>query len=96
MNPATGFAATFDELFAVTNIERPVTESQLRTILDTDETGAFSQIPRLLMDIPTSQAQANEPSISLEECLSQLAAGTFAFGQLASFSDLFARERAHA
>jgi HEAT repeat protein len=40
------------------------------------------------MDIPTSQAQANEPSISLEECLSQLAAGTFAFGQLAAFSDL--------
>jgi HEAT repeat protein len=40
------------------------------------------------MDIPTSPAQANEPSISLEECLSQLAAGTFAFAQLAAFSDL--------
>jgi HEAT repeat protein len=40
------------------------------------------------MDIPTSQAQANEPSISLDECLSQLATGTFAFGQLAAFSDL--------
>jgi HEAT repeat protein len=45
------------------------------------------------MDTPTSQAQANGPSISLEECLSQLAAGTFAFGQLASFSDL-SREKA--
>ena len=40
------------------------------------------------MDTPTSQAQANEPSISLNECLSQLAAGTFAYGQLPAFSDL--------
>jgi len=47
------------------------------------------------MDIPTSPAQANELSISLEECLSQLAAGTFAFGQLAAFSDL-SRENLHA
>jgi HEAT repeat protein len=40
------------------------------------------------MDTPTSQAQANEPSISLNECLSQLAAGAFAYGQLPAFSDL--------
>ena len=32
---------------AVTNIERPVTESQLRTLLDTDETGAFSRDPEV-------------------------------------------------
>jgi hypothetical protein len=47
LESGTGFAATFDELFAVTNIERPVTESQLRTILDTDETGAFSRDPEV-------------------------------------------------
>ena len=40
------------------------------------------------MDTPTSPAQANEPTIRLDECLSQLAAGTFAYGQLAAFSDL--------
>jgi HEAT repeat protein len=40
------------------------------------------------MDTPTSPAQANEPPISLNECLSQLAAGTFAYGQLPAFSDL--------
>jgi HEAT repeat protein len=44
------------------------------------------------MDTPTSQAQTKQPSISLEQCLSQLAAGTFAYGQLAAFSDL-SRER---
>ena len=49
-------------------------------------------IPKLLMDTPTSQAQTKQPSISLEQCLSQLAAGTFAYGQLAAFSDL-SRER---
>lgn len=42
----------------------------------------------LLMDIPTSQAQAKQSSTSLEACLPQLAAGTFAYGQLAAFSDL--------
>jgi len=41
----TGFAAKFNEIFAVANIERPITEAQLRTILDTDETGAFSKDP---------------------------------------------------
>jgi HEAT repeat protein len=40
------------------------------------------------MDTPTSPAQANEPSISLNECLSQLATGAFTFGQLPAFSDL--------
>ena len=45
LEAGTGLAATFNELFAVTNIERPITESQLRTILDTDETGAFSRDP---------------------------------------------------
>ena len=43
----TGFAATFAELYAVTNIERPITEDQLRMILDTDETGAFSRDPEI-------------------------------------------------
>jgi hypothetical protein len=47
LESGTGFAATFDTLFAVTNIERPVTESQLRTLLDTDETGAFSRDPEV-------------------------------------------------
>ena len=42
----------------------------------------------LLMDIPTSQAQTSQPTLTLDECLSQLAAGTFAYGQLATFSDL--------
>ncbi len=45
LDSGTGFAATFTELFAVANIERPLTESQVRTILDTDETGAFSRDP---------------------------------------------------
>jgi hypothetical protein len=43
----TGFVATFSELYAVANIERPITEEQLRTILDTDETGAFSKDPEI-------------------------------------------------
>jgi hypothetical protein len=47
LESGTGFAASFDELFAVANIERPFTESQLRMILDTDETGAFSRDPEL-------------------------------------------------
>jgi hypothetical protein len=47
LESGTGFAASFDELFAVANIERPFTESQLRQILDTDETGAFSRDPEL-------------------------------------------------
>jgi HEAT repeat protein len=42
----------------------------------------------LTMDTPTSQAQTNRPALKLEDCLSQLATGTFAYGQLAAFSDL--------
>jgi hypothetical protein len=45
LESGTGFAAGFAELFAVANIERPITEAQLRQILDTDETGAFSRDP---------------------------------------------------
>jgi hypothetical protein len=45
LESGTGFAATFNELFAVANIERPLTEAQLRTTLDTDESGAFSRDP---------------------------------------------------
>ena len=48
LESGTGFAATFNEIFAVSNIERPITESQLRTILDTDETGAFSRDPDVI------------------------------------------------
>ena len=40
-----GFAATFGELFAIANIERPITEAQMRTALDTEESGAFSRDP---------------------------------------------------
>ena len=47
LESGTGFAASFDELFAVVNIERPLTENQLREILDKDETGAFSRDPEL-------------------------------------------------
>lgn len=47
LESGTGYAASFDELFAVANIERPFTESQLRSLLDTDETGAFSRDPEL-------------------------------------------------
>ena len=42
----------------------------------------------LQMDTPTSQAQANAPAARFDICLSQLTAGTFAYGQLAAFSDL--------
>jgi hypothetical protein len=45
LDSGTGFAATFNEIFAVANIERPVAEGQLRSLLDTDETGAFSRDP---------------------------------------------------
>lgn len=40
-----GFVASFDELLAAVNIERPFSERYLRTILDTDETGAFARDP---------------------------------------------------
>ena len=43
----TGFAGSFGAIYAIANIERPITESQLRTILDTDESGAFSKDPDL-------------------------------------------------
>lgn len=45
LETGTGFAATFNELFAVTNVERPFAEGFLRNILDTDESGAFAKDP---------------------------------------------------
>jgi HEAT repeat protein len=42
----------------------------------------------LPMDTPTSQARVNQPSHSLARCLSEIAAGTFTYGQLAAFSNL--------
>lgn len=45
LETGTGFAATFNELFAVTNIERPFSEGYLRNILDSDESGAFAKDP---------------------------------------------------
>lgn len=40
-----GFVATFDDLMAATNIERPFSERYLRGILENDETGAFARDP---------------------------------------------------
>lgn len=40
-----GFVAKFDELMAAVNIERPFSERYLRSILETDETGAFARDP---------------------------------------------------
>ncbi len=40
-----GFSASFDDLYAAVNIERPFSEKQLRRVLDTDETGAFAKDP---------------------------------------------------
>lgn len=45
LETGTGFAATFNELFAVTNIERPFAEGYLRNLLDSDESGAFAKDP---------------------------------------------------
>ena len=45
LETGTGYAATFNELFAVTNIERPFAEGYLRNILDSDESGAFAKDP---------------------------------------------------
>ena len=45
LEAGTGFAATFNELFAVTNIERPFAEGYLRNLLDSDESGAFAKDP---------------------------------------------------
>ena len=39
------FSADFDTLFAGVNIERPISATLLRTILDQDDTGAFSRDP---------------------------------------------------
>jgi HEAT repeat protein len=47
------------------------------------------------MDTPTSQAQAESNLPTLEDCLSHLAAGTFAYGDLASFSDLSRDQARH-
>jgi len=40
-----GFVATFDDLMAATNIERPFSERHLRAVLENDETGAFARDP---------------------------------------------------
>ena len=40
-----GFSATFSDLFAAVNVERPFAEPVLRAILDEDETGAFARDP---------------------------------------------------
>jgi len=42
-----GFSASFNELYAVANIERPITRAQLRSVLDTEESGAFSRDPEM-------------------------------------------------
>jgi hypothetical protein len=40
-----GYWATLDDLLAAVNIERPFSERYLRSILETDETGAFARDP---------------------------------------------------
>jgi hypothetical protein len=40
-----GYWATFDDLLAAVNIERPFSERYLRSILENDETGAFARDP---------------------------------------------------
>ncbi len=40
-----GFTATFAQLFAGVNIERPFSETLLRSILENDDTGAFAKDP---------------------------------------------------
>ncbi len=40
-----GFSATFSDLLAAVNIERPFSEPVLRAILEEDETGAFARDP---------------------------------------------------
>lgn len=40
-----GFVANFDDLMAAVNIERPFSERYLRSILETDESGAFARDP---------------------------------------------------
>jgi hypothetical protein len=45
LDGGTGYAATFAELFALVNVERPLTQSYLRNLLDSDESGAFARDP---------------------------------------------------
>jgi hypothetical protein len=40
-----GYSASFDELYASVNVERPFSEKLLRRVLDTDESGAFAKDP---------------------------------------------------
>ena len=40
-----GFTSTFEDLYAAVNVERPMSETLLRRVLDTDETGAFAKDP---------------------------------------------------
>ena len=40
-----GFTAAFAQLFAGVNIERPFSETLLRSILENDDTGAFAKDP---------------------------------------------------
>jgi hypothetical protein len=40
-----GFWATFDDLLAAVNIERPFSERYLRSVLENDESGAFARDP---------------------------------------------------
>ena len=40
-----GYTASFDDLYAAVNIERPFSEKLLRRVLETDESGAFAKDP---------------------------------------------------
>ncbi|HEV2527893.1 MAG TPA: hypothetical protein VGT61_05490 [Thermomicrobiales bacterium] len=40
-----GYSAPFADLFAAVNVERPFSETLLRRVLETDETGAFAKDP---------------------------------------------------
>ena len=40
-----GFTATFADLYAAVNVERPISETLLRRVLETDESGAFAKDP---------------------------------------------------
>ncbi len=45
MEEGPGYWASFEDLFAAVNIERPFSERFLRSVLDNDETGAFARDP---------------------------------------------------
>jgi hypothetical protein len=45
MSEGHGYSASFTDLLAVANIERPFSEAYLRAILDNDESGAFAKDP---------------------------------------------------